>query len=267
MYECTDTALHFIAFIPDSVIFKSISFKDEDEYERITNIKDIANEILENHSEDSIEDQMTNFLASLSTSSNKASDLERRTRGQSDNEKWFLARQGRLTASKHHEIQAKINSISRAKGVVKPATTPVVSEIVDGGADLSLIPAIAWGKKHENDALKCFRLVEAVKHKEFHIQSLGLFVNRKKIYIAASPDGFFTCKCDDGHCPGKAVIEIKCPYKIRERNIHDGVLDCEFLELDDNSSIRLKKNHQYYTQVMSQMAQTLKSVSLSHGPP
>ena len=59
----------------------------------------------------------------------------------------------------------------------------------------------------------------------------GLFVDPKRQYIAASPDGMFSCACH-----GDAVIEVKCPFKIRKKT-KDGVHECDFLEEDQVSQV------------------------------
>ena len=56
---------------------------------------------------------------------------------------------------------------------------------------------------------------------------MDLFIDPNRPYIAASPDGMFSCACH-----GDAVIEIKCPFKIRKKTIKDGVHECDFLEED-----------------------------------
>ena len=79
-------------------------------------------------------------------------------------------------------------------------------------------------------------------HTDYKITRCGLFFDKNKPYIAASPDGMFSCKCHEGY-----VIEIKCLFKFRDQFIKERINDCDF-------RIQLKKSHKYYTQVISQMA-------------
>ena len=71
----------------------------------------------------------------------------------------------------------------------------------------------------------------------------------KKPYIGASPDAVASCKCH-----GFFVVEIKCPFNIRDKLITKNVSECSFLELNEMGNIQVKRSHKYYTQVISQIA-------------
>lgn len=117
----------------------------------------------------------------------------------------------------------KINSVVRATGAIKPKTTPLVAKTI------------------------LFYAKEISNHVDLKVQKCGLFL-LKESYIAASPDGIATCKCH-----GTALIEIKCPYTIRNKTITEGAKECQFLATTDDA-IKLSKTHKYYTQIISQMA-------------
>ena len=89
-----------------------------------------------------------------------------------------------------------------------------------------------------------------MNHTDYKITGCGLFVDKNKPYIAASPDGMFSCKCHEGY-----VIEIKCSFKLRDQFTKEGINDCDCLEILEGK-IHLEKFHKYYTQVVSQMAVT-----------
>ena len=57
-------------------------------------------------------------------------NIEKITRGQSDSNAWKEHHKGRLTASKHHELYSKINTISKVRGFTHPKTTPLVCSII-----------------------------------------------------------------------------------------------------------------------------------------
>ena len=85
-------------------------------------------------------------------------------------------------------------------------------------SDVSHLPQIKWGNAHEKDAIKSFMSDVASQH-DGGLQGFkqcGLFIKPDYPYIAASPDGLFFCKC----C-GLSIIEAKCPYTVRNQNIHD----------------------------------------------
>ena len=90
------------------------------------------------------------------------------------------------------------------------------------GSNLSNTDAIKRGRDHQ-DALKSFNIQEAMNHTDYKITRCGLFVDNNKPYIAASPDGMFSCKCHKGY-----VIEIKCPFKLRDQFTKEGINDCDF---------------------------------------
>ena len=167
--------------------------------------------------------------------------------GQCDNELWFIVRKGRLTTSKHHEIFTKMNSVIRLTGEIEPKTTPLVSQILNSRRGLNT-DAVKWGIDNEANALKCFHAANISK--QFKTEKAGLVLLPSKPFIGASPDACMVCKCH-----GNIPLEIKCPFKIRDKIIAEGVNDCEFYvwimeELDSNRS------HKYFTQITSQIALT-----------
>lgn len=48
-------------------------------------------------------------------------------------------------------------------------------------------------------------------HENHHVTQAGLFLHPDTPFIGASPDGMVSCKC----C-GEEVLEVKCPFHIRE---------------------------------------------------
>ena len=66
-------------------------------------------------------------------------------------------RKRRLTASRHHDIYTKVNTIARSQGAAKSKTTPLVEKILFPEKPSVTNAAIKWGIDHEADALKCFR--------------------------------------------------------------------------------------------------------------
>ena len=240
---------------PESVVFKCIP-EDIIEEDDTISLYTIAEGVRAKYSDD--DEKVSTFLKSLSISTEKASRLEIKTRGQSENDLWKQARIGRLTASKHHDIYTKVNTIAKSTGVIKPKTTPLVKQILFHNMNIDNVDAIKWGRMHEQTALKQFYAQEATKHQRYKLTACGLFVDPKRQYIAASPDGMFSCACH-----GDAVIEVKCPFKIRKKTIKDGVHECDFLEEDPVSQKpRIKRSHKYYTQIISQMAVTGRKFGL-----
>ena len=66
--------------------------------------------------------------------------------------------------------------------------------------DISNYPAVKHGMEHEKDAADKYNSIYPDK-----ITECGIFVSKKRPYLAASPDRLDVLN--------KMVIEIKCPYK------------------------------------------------------
>ena len=193
------------------------------------------------------------FIQHSQMTSAQVKQIELETQGQSSNSLWKQQRLGRITASKFHQISTKTETVlkHRGKHTKKPQYSPVVFSIVSESEDISHLPQIAWGINHEKDAVKAFLSDVASQHENGleGFRQCGLFVKADYPYLAASPDGMFSCRC----C-GHATVEVKCPYSVRNESLFEKEVfkRVEFLE-DHNGQPRLKRSHKYYTQVQAQM--------------
>ena len=129
-------------------------------------------------------------------------DIEEANRGQSRESFWNKVA-GRLTASKHHDIYTKTNSVIKASGPVKPQTTPIVAKCFCNYGKITT-PPMNWGQDNEKNAFTSFYADEVSKHYVFKAERCGTFLGKINSYRAASPDGIVTCKCYS-----KCLIEIK----------------------------------------------------------
>ena len=116
---------------------------------------------------------------------------------QADSPIWHEMRLGRITASKVHAV-LHTKKDKPAPSVIKMICTPT--------EDLSSVPAIQWGRKHERTAAKEYGDAMMKQHEEMEIKQTGLWLSKDHPFIGASPDAIVTCKC----C-GTGVVEIKCP--------------------------------------------------------
>ena len=233
---------------PESAVFLCIPVDDPEE-KNVENfmLQAIANKVLEDDENDTPEKKISCFLEALPITSEAVQVIEKETRHQTENDQWVNLRMGWLTASNHHEKVTKINTVT---GSIKPKTTPLIKWTIYRYSDLASIPAIKWGRENEENAVKSFFLAESKKHDNFKIEKCGLFVDSKKPYIGASPDGIVKCK---GH--GLPVLEIKIPYTIRDKEITEHTIkECSFSKLNNSKKVSLNKSHKYYTKVISQMA-------------
>ncbi|KAK2552801.1 Exonuclease [Acropora cervicornis] len=193
------------------------------------------------------------FLKECQMTADQVKRVEIETRGQSTNDLWHQQRIGRVTALNFHTYHTKAQSILNRKGqnVKKPVYSSLVSSLSSKSDDVSHLPQIKWGAAHEKDAIKDFMSDVASQHDSGlqGFKQCGLFIKSDYPYLAASPDGLFLCKC----C-GLSIVEAKCPYTVRNENIHvkDKFDQVDFLE-DFHGKPRLKRSHKYYTQMQAQM--------------
>ena len=106
------------------------------------------------------------------------------------------------------------------------------------------VPAVMWGKQMEDTARTNYETEMKKIHMNFNVKAVGLTVRADEPYLAASPDGVFSCDC----C-GTGLLEIKCPYKYRE-GLEGSETDASFC-LDGNYDLR--PTHPYYSQIQLQM--------------
>ena len=154
--------------------------------------------------------------------------LEKATQQQAENKLWHSERQWRLTASKFGEI-CKATDLRDVN---------LLCESIFNPPELNNF-AVNHGKTYEPIAIKKFEELNNLK-----VEKCGIFVNPKFPYLGASPDGII----DD-----KTIIEVKCPYNGRNSNVLPGKF-FPFLCYNENLEIVLKQNHNYYYQIMGQLA-------------
>ena len=73
--------------------------------------------------------------------------------------------------------------------------------------------ATAWGCEHESSARIAYIRLMKSNHTDFSCKESGLVVSLNHPFIGASPDGVVHCEC----C-GHGVMEIKCPYCIKDED-------------------------------------------------
>ena len=173
-------------------------------------------------------------MREVAVSEEARSNIEKETRGQSETHLWWMERQKRLTAS-HFGSVCKRRSTTSCAGKVRSILYHVA---VDN-------PATQHGKAWESVAMTKYEEETGVK-----VQPCGLFIHPEYCFLAASPDGLVG---DDG------VLEIKCPYTIRDLDPKEGVTSLPkgnaFCTLDEGH-LRLNRSHNYFYQVQGQMQVT-----------
>ncbi|CAG9773376.1 unnamed protein product [Ceutorhynchus assimilis] len=153
-------------------------------------------------------------------------ELEQTTRIQRDSAVWHRERRRRITASIFGKI-CKAKSETTKLNLVKSIVNP---------KKIDHIPSVRYGSRNEQTAINKYS--ESTKN---IVEKAGLHVHKKFPFLGGSPDGLVG---NDG------VIEVKCPYSIRNLKIDEQYLD--YLEENGN----LKKNHEYYYQIQGLLEMT-----------
>ena len=182
------------------------------------------------------------FASGITVTTDQASYLEECTKLQSQSLVWIEHRTGRITAS-------KFLAVKRAS--LHPPPASLVRQLMNRTGSLSHVPAIQWGIEHEEVARNAYIESASECHDNFSCAASGLHVNPCYPHLGATPDGLIECDC----C-GEGVLEIKCPFKHRDKHPHEAVLDPQFcLRKDEDGTVYLSKSHEYYYQIQGQLAE------------
>jgi len=156
-----------------------------------------------------------------------AEKIEQSTRLQSKCSKWFTERKFRLTASHFGEI-CKITERRDLKKFCETLFDPPALNT----------PAVNHGKTSEHVAVLAFEDKYGSK-----VSKCGLFVNENFPNLAASPDDLID---------KETIIEVKCPFLARNEVIGEND-NVDFLEMNSEGSLELKKSHNYFFQIQGQL--------------
>lgn len=182
------------------------------------------------------------------------------TRGQRTNPDWFSWRRNRITASVAHRI-AHCHFVN-GKSKTPPAS--YLSAVTGGGQHIQT-RAMSWGIQMEAEAVRRYqRRKTSALGRSVWVQDCGLFIDSHRPWLAASPDGIVT---DSRTGQWLLCLEVKCPYKHRQRRVEDACRDdpafcLEIHEDEDGREPRgppvyhLKRSHSYFTQIQCQLAVT-----------
>ena len=163
-----------------------------------------------------------------------AEAIHQATQTQSNSDRWRDERKKRITASVAHVVAHRRDTTDPSKLVQRIVERPsFTSEATD------------WGIQHE----ACGRSTYiATKHKEGRsvtVEPCGLIVSVAEPWLAASPDG---------RVGDNVLLEIKCPFSCRSVDFFAAASAVSGFCLEvRGKSLRLKRNHAYYTQVQVQM--------------
>ena len=166
------------------------------------------------------------------------------TKEQSASGSWLNYRRGRITASKLLKVAKKV----REDGSISEKNESLLKDITCYRPP-AYSPAIHWGQYNEDKAIEAFFKCRRSKHKKLKIQRCGVILCDKNPIIAASPDAIVSCSC----C-GDRPLEVKNPFTHRNLSIPDYTKQPDScLYFTTTGEINLKRNHDYYYQVQTQI--------------
>lgn len=161
-------------------------------------------------------------------------------------DQWRFLRIGRITGTSFkNSVRTNLN---------KPALS-TIKYICYSNPETMHIPAIEYGIRNEKIALAAVKKMMDTKHQFFNIENCGLIVSKKHTFIASSPDALCSCQC----C-GEGVIEIKCPWTLRDGSNIEMLTSkpSSYLEKKD-TGLELNTTHTYYYQVQLQLYTTQRN--------
>ncbi|CAG2218740.1 unnamed protein product [Mytilus edulis] len=183
--------------------------------------------------------QVTNIIDDLykccnefiSISIEEAMNLENVTVRQFDCTEWFNQRKKRITASQFARVAKRKKQVNEK----------FLQSLFDPKKFSSA--ATSYGTANETVAKKQY----AEKYKDNHLHDCGLVVNPGFSFLGATPDGKL---CSNGTT---GIIEIKCPYAVRDLKIEEAVVTANFCLQKNGDVLVMNKGHDHYYQVQGQL--------------
>ncbi|XP_048738569.2 uncharacterized protein LOC125653246 [Ostrea edulis] len=157
-----------------------------------------------------------------------ALELEEQTRLQSVTKLWHNIRRHRLTSTMFKDICAR--RADHEKLAVRLLKSKNIQTV-----------AMKFGLQNEPEAAKLYSDITGN-----NVYLCGFVINPSSPHLGASPDRKIY---DPNSASQYGLLEIKCPDK-------DSFQECAYLKRTNDGTYKLKHSHQYYYQVMGQMALT-----------
>ena len=186
------------------------------------------------------------YKSTLEVTENEAIQLEHETTQQSDDPTglWNSLRKPRLTGSNFGLICKRRSSTPVANAVKNLLYRSVSTKVA----------SLRWGRENEDNARKAYQEEMARRGTPVSTTRSGLVISQTNGCLACSPDDWV----EDGNVEDThGILEYKCPYASRDITPAEA---CKtkgfFCTLDENNSIRLKHNSNYYYQVQGGLAIT-----------
>ncbi|KAH9361471.1 hypothetical protein HPB48_004586 [Haemaphysalis longicornis] len=158
--------------------------------------------------------------------------IESRTRSQALSANCYAYRTGRVTASKLYDV-CHTRLESPLASLLKTICMP--------HADKPSTPPMKYGREKDAEALLKYKSLSEKQHEDVNFKEAGLFVRTEHVYLGATPDLLVECSC----C-GASVVEVKCPWKVKDGQLSDLLSDKNGCVTEVDGELELKKTHRYY---------------------
>ena len=217
------------------------------------NLRSMYDECFVNKSDQELSDICDAKFTEINVTEEQAVHIELMTRQQSCSPPWHQMRMGRITASRAHAVM-HTDLQNPALSIIKGITTklnPFTSPYTQYGLDKEPIALCDYGcifadmKGMSTDLTVMLQGWSPVKHNAPSVRKSGLYISTDIPFLAASPDGVFSCGC---HPP--ILLEVKCLWRLQYETLQQYVNGSDSCL---NKDFSLKKHHQYYTQVQLQL--------------
>ena len=177
-----------------------------------------------------LDNRQTVAMEGLKLTSAEVRRFEEQTRLQSQSPLWYKIRSHRITASRIGEIYRRRKDHEVLAKRLK-STRQVTTAAMRQGLAFEPVAAEAYARE------KAYKL---------NLYPCGVVVSDSCPWLAASPDRKVY---NPDMYPEFGLLEIKCPQV-------GSVLECKYLSKDQDGRLKLKRNHLYYYQVLTQLAVT-----------
>ncbi|KAM7310280.1 hypothetical protein ISCGN_007193 [Ixodes scapularis] len=187
-----------------------------------------------------LQDKTARMADLLEMDNSTIAAIEQRTRLQSESRSWLKHRGGRITASNLQSVcHTSLEDPSRS--LLKRICYPEKKRFS--------APATRYDIENEPKAIDAYTALATAAHDGVTFRRPGLIIAQGRPSLAATPDLLVDCSC----C-GKGVVEVKCPYKLRNAPLKSVAKDKgSCITLTDDGDLALKEAHPYYYQVQLQM--------------
>ena len=169
--------------------------------------------------------------SNVSVNFDEAVNIENSTRKQANESSWFEERAKRITASNFGHIMTRKKEINDSFMKSTFQKTNFTSA------------PTSYGKANETIAKQMY-----IKQTGNHIHDIGLIVNPAIPFLGATPDAIVCDKSDTG------LVEIKCPYSVRDMTLNDACNNrADFFLRRNGDEFNLSRQHAHWYQVQGQL--------------